>query len=178
MQLISERSDLSKRDAKRIAAKLESVWQKTIEQRKTSNNNPLEELANYLSSATKEQLVGKDSNSKLDELTQEIRKRRQTQTTNPLAQATTMSLNSLIGLVLGRTDLSDFDIDTIIDRLQSLREDFGTQTDKLATQIGNQRSFAPKYGAPRTSNIICLMPIPGNSNKISRLRFRNLLYDS
>jgi hypothetical protein len=134
VQLISDRSDLSQQDVNRIAAKLESVWQKTTSKLPTTGN-PLKEFANYLASATKEELVGKDLSEKLDALIAEMRKRRQAQSTSPITQAGSMGVNSLIGLVMGRKDISDLDLDRIVGQLQTLREHLGEQTDKLATQV-------------------------------------------
>jgi hypothetical protein len=46
-----------------------------------------------------------------------------------------MGVNSLIGLVMGRKDISDLDLDRIVGQLRTLREHLGEQTDKLATQV-------------------------------------------
>ena len=135
IDLISDRSNLSKRDAQRIATKLESVWQKTTSKIESSSN-PITDFANYLKTATKEQLLGTEFGSKLDSLVEEMRKRRRSQSTNPMMQAATMGASSLISVVMGRTDLSDIDVDKIVDQLQTLQGYLGEQTDKLATQVG------------------------------------------
>ena len=135
IDLISDRSNLSKRDAQRIATKLESVWQKTTGKIESSSN-PIANFANYLKTATKEQLLGTEFGSKLDSLVEEMRKRRRSQSTNPMMQAASMGASSLISIVMGRTDLSDIDVDKIVDQLQTLQGYLGEQTDKLATQVG------------------------------------------
>ncbi|MDJ0689601.1 MAG: hypothetical protein QNJ41_13935 [Xenococcaceae cyanobacterium MO_188.B32] len=135
IDLISDRSNLSKKDAERIATKLESVWQKTTSKIKSSGN-PIADFANYLKTATKEQLLGTEFGSKLDSLIEEMQKRRRSQSTNPMMQAATMGGSSLISIVMGRTDLSDLDVDKIVNQLKDLQGYLGEQTDKLATQVG------------------------------------------
>ena len=73
VQLISDRSDISKKDAERIAVKMESVWQKTTG-KKAAKSNPVSDLTSYLKSATKEQLTGTDLGEKLDSLVGEMGK--------------------------------------------------------------------------------------------------------
>jgi nucleoid DNA-binding protein len=133
VQLISDRSDISKQDAERIAAKMESVWQKNTGKH-THSSNPLKNFADYLKSATKEQLTGTEFGGKLDSLTAEMSKNRQS--TSPLTQAATLGMNSLIGMIMGRTDLTDFDVDKIVAQLQKLQGHIGEQTDQIASQVG------------------------------------------
>lgn len=97
VELISDRSDLSKKDVNRIADKLEYVWRKTTNKLKPSSN-PLNDFANYIKTATKEQLTGTDFGSKIDSLIEEIAKNRRSQSTSPLTQAATMSVNSLVSM--------------------------------------------------------------------------------
>ena len=63
--LISDRSDISRKDAERIADKMESVWRKTTRKFVPSGNS-VSDFANYLKSATKEQLTGTEFDGKLD----------------------------------------------------------------------------------------------------------------
>ena len=52
VQLISDRSDISKKDADRIAGKLESVWRKT-HSKVAPSGDPVSSFASYLKSATR-----------------------------------------------------------------------------------------------------------------------------
>ncbi len=135
VQLIRDRSDLSKKDVDRIALKLESVWNKTTSKFKPSGE-PLSELANYIKTATKNQLTGKEFGQKIDSLVNELTKNRHAQTTNPVTQIATVGMNSLVGMVMGRTDLTDIDVDKIVNQLQKLQGHIGEQTNKVASQIG------------------------------------------
>ncbi|AFZ37112.1 hypothetical protein Sta7437_3614 [Stanieria cyanosphaera PCC 7437] len=177
-QLISDRSNLSKRDVERIASKLESIWQKaTNQQPSSSSNNKLGDFANYLKSATKEQLLGSDLSSKLDSLIDEMRKDRENQGVNPTAQTTTLGLNSLMGMILGRTDLSDFDVDKIVAKLQNFKESFSEQTDKVVTQVGIKDSQSRSTIKTDIENYL-LNAYPWQlKQKYLDVEFRDLIYD-
>lgn len=74
VQLVSDRSDLSKKDINRIADKLDGVWHKTTK-KLTPSGDPIAEFTNYIKTATKEQLVGTDFGNKLDSLIDEMAKK-------------------------------------------------------------------------------------------------------
>ena len=71
IQLISDRSDISQADAERIADKLNSVWSKTTSKLAPSSN-PVTGFADYLKTATKEQLTGTDFGSQLNSVVSQI----------------------------------------------------------------------------------------------------------
>jgi nucleoid DNA-binding protein len=72
VQLISDRTDLSKREVERIADRLESVWKNKISSKSSSSGDLVSELSNYLKSATKEELLGSDFSQQLARLKQNI----------------------------------------------------------------------------------------------------------
>ena len=176
VQLISDRSDLSKKDVDRIATKLESVWHKTTS-KLTPSGNPISELANYLKTATKEQLTGTDFGSKLDSLVEEMAKNRRAQSTNPLTQATTVGMNSLVGMVMGRTDLTDIDVDKIVNQLQKLQGHLGEQTDKIASQVGLKETTETTVQKDIRNYLLNAYPWQLKQKNLDR-EFRNLIYDS
>ncbi|MEC4892612.1 MAG: YrzE family protein [Oscillatoria sp. PMC 1051.18] len=133
VNLISDRSDLSKREVEQLANELESVWNRSV--KRLPSKNRLEEFVDYVKSAAPDSLLGPEFNSKLDDLIEELRKRRKAQSTTPMQQAMTLSFNSLIGLVMGRSDISDMSVEKIIDRLQTAKDKFGEQTEQVKSQI-------------------------------------------
>ena len=176
IELISDRSDLSKKDAQRIALKLESVWNKTAN-KFTPSGNPVNEFANYLKTATKEQLTGTDFGSKLDSVVGEISKGGNGGT-NPLVKAAvSFGASSLANIVMGRADLSDFDVDKIVARLSNAGEQLGEKTKEIASQVG-------VTDAPNNSTIkkdidrylINAYPWQLKQKNLDR-QFRNLIYD-
>ncbi|HEY9893099.1 MAG TPA: MFS transporter [Candidatus Sericytochromatia bacterium] len=144
VDLISSRSDLSKRDVNRLADQLEGAWKNTVGQVQPQKDS-MAELVNYLKSAAPTQLLGDQLGQRVDQLIQELGKGRQSQTdqskaqpqaTGPVAQAMTLGVNSLIGMVMGRTDLSDFDVEKVINQLQKLRGVATDQVGKIADKVG------------------------------------------
>lgn len=137
VDLVSDRTDLSKRDVHRIAAKLESVWQKKIKQLPAKSSS-LDDISSFLQTATRDQLLGDDFGGKLDGLVQELKQqnRQKQEGTSPLAQAATIGFNALMGIVMGRTDLSDLDVEKIADRLQTVSQLVGEKTHQVASQMG------------------------------------------
>jgi nucleoid DNA-binding protein len=176
VQLIGDRSDLSKKDAERIATKLESVWRKTTG-KLTPTGNPVNDLADYIKSATREQLTGTDFGNKLDSTVDEMGKRPRSQNNNnPLTEAITLSLNSLVGMVMGRTDLSDFDVNKIVGQLQKLQGSFGEQTDRVASTVGLKKTPENTIKKDIRNYLLDAYPWQLKQNNLDR-EFRSLLYD-
>lgn len=145
------------------------------------------ELVDYLKSATPTQLGGQELTQKLDELTQELRLRRQGQqsqdpqsqeqsSTGPIAQAMTLGVNSLIGMVMGRTDLTDLDVEKVIGQLKKVPGQVGEQA-KLAAS-GGGTSEEP-YSIVRTDveNYLLNTYAWQMKRETVEREFRDVLYD-
>lgn len=171
VQLISDRSDLSRQDINRIADKLDSAWRKY-----TPSGNPLSDLANYLKSATREQLTNTEFGSKLDSLVNEMTKSRTSQTANPLTQAATLGVNSLVGIVMGRTDLSDLDVDKIVNQLNKLTSNLGEPGDRLLETVGLKDSPETTIKKDIKKYLLDAYPWQLKQTNLDR-EFRDVLYD-
>ncbi len=134
IDLVSNRSDLSQRDINRIADKLETVWENVTKKLPTQRDT-LTEVTDFIKSATKEQLLGGELTQKLDRLVEEMRKRRQSENPGMLSHAMTTGLHSMMGMVMGRTDLSSIDIDQIVSQINEIKEKVTEQSDKLANHL-------------------------------------------
>ncbi|ELS05228.1 hypothetical protein Xen7305DRAFT_00049710 [Xenococcus sp. PCC 7305] len=175
VSLISDRSDLSKKDAQRIASKLESVWKKTTD-KLTPSTNPLSDFTNYIKTATKEELLGNDLGSKIDSLIDEIGKKSGSPAINPLTQATTLGLNSLVSMVMGRTDLSDLDVDKIVKQLQKLQGHLSEQTETVTSQLGFTDTAETTIKKDIKNYLLNSYPWQLKPQNLDR-EFRNLIYD-
>ena len=177
IQLISDRSDISKRDAERIADKLDSVWSKTARKLKPSSD-PIGRFTDYVKTATREQLVGTDLGSKIDDLIGEIGKNRSSsQSSNPLMRAaTSFGASSLANLVMGRTDLSDLDVDKIVKQFNQLQGQIGEQTNKVATQVGLKSEPETTVKKDIRYYLEHAYPWQLKQQNLDR-EFRNLIYD-
>ncbi|HEY9599405.1 MAG TPA: MFS transporter, partial [Cyanophyceae cyanobacterium] len=186
VDLASSRTDLSKRDVNRIADQLEAAWNKTVNstvKQLPAPRDAMGELVDYLKSATPGQLIGKEFTQRLDALINELRQNRQSQEQNqqqpagPLAQAMTLGVNSLIGLVMGRTDLSDFDVEHVVGQLKQARDQVSDQAGKLANQVSSKPALPYSTVRADLENYILNTP-PWRLNQPTIEReFRDVLYD-
>ncbi|MBV9385729.1 MAG: MFS transporter [Chroococcidiopsidaceae cyanobacterium CP_BM_ER_R8_30] len=134
VDLVSSRTDLSQRDLNRIVDQLESVWRQVVGRQ--SQPDRLGELVEYLKSVQPGQLNADQFNQKLDQLIAEVRSSRDTEqrsdegTTPGFLQ---QMLNPLIGIVLGRVDLSDLDVEKILTSLSKARSQLSTARSQLST---------------------------------------------
>ena len=175
IQLISDRSDISKKDAERIASKMDSVWCKTTN-KLTPSGNPVSEFTDYLKTATKEQLTGMDFGGKIDALIDEMGKKRRADSTNPLTQVATVGMNSLVGMVMGRTDLSDLDVDKVVTQLNKLQGHLGEQTNKVASSVGIANTPETTVKKDIKNYLLNAYPWQLKQPNLDR-QFRNLIYD-
>ncbi len=141
VKLISDRTDLSKEEVRRLTDQIESVWNETIG--RFNRKDPTHELSEYLKTVQPGKVNTDELNRRLDQLTEEVRRQGQmmqnTQRTQMSAmsnmsqsqvkdeepslvdRAVQMGLSTLMGTVMGRTDLSDLDLEKILGQLQSAK---------------------------------------------------------
>ncbi|MFY7806114.1 MAG: MFS transporter [Limnoraphis robusta] len=142
VDLVSSRTDLSQQEVDRLARQLEAAWNKATSQVPGKNN--FSKFVDYLKSAPRKSLLGEDLSNQLDAVLEEIQKHRPTDSSNPLSQGLMMGFNSLVGLVIGRTDLSDLDAEKVVGQLKQLRGYLGEQKDKVADQLsGEHHPYSP-----------------------------------
>lgn len=165
VKLISDRTDLSKKDANRLVDQLDSVWTETIG--RFQRKDPTQELMEYLKTVQSGQVNTNDLSRRLDQLTEELRRQGQTlqntqqdqmsgmrDTLSSLTQqgskqdqpslvdrAVQMGLSTLMGSVLGRTDLQDLDVEKIIGQIQSARDKVTSGAQKAADKVSS--GFSP-----------------------------------
>ena len=177
IELISDRSDISRKDAERIAAKMESVWNKTTSKFTPSSTvNPVSDFANYLKSATKEQLTGTDFGSKLDSVVGKIGSNN-SNSSNPMVKAAiSFGASSLANIVMGRTDLSDIDVDKIVGQLKSAGQKLGEETEKVAYQAGIKDAPPTTIKKDIDNYLAHAYPWQLQQSNLDR-EFRNLIYD-
>ncbi|MGG6263751.1 MFS transporter [Leptolyngbya sp. AN03gr2] len=175
LRLISERTDLSKRDANRLVDQLDAVWKDTIG-RYQQRKDPTQELVEYLKTVQSGQVNVNDLNRRLDQLTEELRRQGQTlqntqqdqmsgmrdafstmtqqgskpgQSPSLIDRAMQMGFSTLMGTVVGRTDLHDLDVEKIIGQIQTARDKVmsGAQqaTQKVSSNFSPIKSDVENY---------------------------------
>ncbi len=135
VDLVSSRTDLSKKDVNRIAEQLQDAWNQVSKQVQQQPGNGLDRLVDYLTSAKPGELLSEGLGKRLDQLLNEFRQRRQAENPSLQDRAMQMAFNTLLGVVLGRTDLSDLDVEKILGQLKSARDKAAEQADKVASQV-------------------------------------------
>jgi uncharacterized protein YfkK (UPF0435 family) len=195
VDLVSSRTDLSKREVNRIADQLERVWKQTVGQR--AQGDRMSEVIEYLRSTQEGQLNTEEFNRKIDQLIDEIRQSRDSSSQQGTdgggsqggqsglaasVQSLQTSLMPIIGMVMGRTDVSDLNVEKVMNRIKSAQSTaqsvFGEQASKLGSQFGVETSITP-YNTIRTdveNYLLNTYAWQMSSEAIAR-DFRNVLYD-
>ncbi|AFY46954.1 hypothetical protein Nos7524_1060 [Nostoc sp. PCC 7524] len=140
VDLVSSRTDLSRRDVNRIADTLYSVWQQTMGKTQPMQDN-LGELVSYLKLLPPGQTKTDELNAKLDRLMAQIGTTKETEqkaAPGPIQSTLQQGLSALTGIVLGRTDLSDLDVEKIWQALTTAKDKATAQADKLGLPIPSQ----------------------------------------
>lgn len=184
VNLVSSRTDLSKRDINRIVDQLESVWRQVVGQA-VPQQDRMGELINYLKSVQPGQTRTDELNQKLDQLIAEMRSSKeadqgaaQKATPGPIQQTLMSSFNSLMGVAMGRTDLSNIDVEKILSSLLTARDKVTEQADKVAGQAGIKTPALP-YSPIRADveNYLLNTYAWQMTREKSAQEFRDVLYD-
>ncbi|MCC5644715.1 MFS transporter [Nostoc sp. CHAB 5824] len=133
IELVSSRTDLSKKDVNRIADTLYKVWQQVVGQQPPTEDR-LGELMDYLKSLPAGQSKTDELNAKLDRLVAETRGSKeadQKAASGPIQSTIQQGLSALTAVVLGRADLSDLDVEKILGSLTTAKDKVTQQADKL-----------------------------------------------
>ncbi|MEH2141547.1 MFS transporter [Nostoc sp.] len=133
IELVSSRTDLSKKDVSRIADTLYKVWQQVVSQQSPTPDG-LSELTDYLKSVPAGQSKTDELNAKLDRLVAETRDSKQPNqkaAAGPIQSTLQQGLSALTATVLGRSDLPDLDVEKILRSLTTAKDKVTEQADKL-----------------------------------------------
>jgi nucleoid DNA-binding protein len=145
VELVSSRTDLSKKEVRRIADTLYDVWRQTVGSQQgsgssSSGGNGLGDLVDYLKTVTPGQSKTDELEAKLDRVISEMRSQKQDtrdakqkaeEQVGPLQLTMQQALTSLSGIVMGRTDLSDLDVEKILGQITQAKDKATEQADKM-----------------------------------------------
>ncbi|BAZ12172.1 hypothetical protein NIES4071_40000 [Calothrix sp. NIES-4071] len=181
ISLVSDRTDLSKRDANRIADTLYGVWQQVVNQQPQQKDR-LGELVDYLKSLPPGQTRTDELNAKLEALIAETRSAKQSDdkaakeaTPGPIQRTLQQGISTLSGIVLGRTDLSEFDVEKIIGTLSQAKDKVTNQADKLGIPTPSQ-PYSP-IRADVENYLLNTYAWQLKNEKIAQ-EFRDVIYDA
>ena len=174
-KLLSDRTNLSREEAKKVANRLYRVWQ-----RNTGSSQGLSELMAFVASASGAQLASEGLGSRLDTLIRELRqqgsdqssqsKDKKSSSSNPLTMALTQSLNSMVGMIMGKVDLNDIDANKIIGQIKGAQQEIAPSDDSTSDEGGIVRSDVENY--------LHHAFIGELKSDALETNFRNVLYDA
>ncbi|HEY9670342.1 MAG TPA: MFS transporter [Waterburya sp.] len=134
VDLVSSRTDFSKQDVNRIADQLEAAWQQVLGPQQQTDIQT--KLLNFIKSAAPEQLKSDELSAQLGQLVGVGEgKADQSHGNGTMERTMQLGVNTLLGAVLARTDLSDLDVEKISGQLQQLKDKATDQAKTLATQV-------------------------------------------
>ncbi len=184
VDLVSSRTDLSKKDLNRIVDQLEGVWRQVVDQQAPQQDR-MGELVEYLKSVQPGQTKTDELNAKVDQLMAEMRSSKEADQTSaekatpgPLQSSLQQGFSTLMAMVMGRADLSDLDVQTILSSLSKARDKVTEQTDKLADKTGIKSAEVP-YSTIRAdveNYLLNTYSWQMSREKIAQ-EFRDVIYD-
>jgi hypothetical protein len=141
-KLISDRSDLSKREVSQILDQLESTWKQTVG--KLQRPDAFRELVDYLRSTQPGKLIPQGVDQRLDQLLDELRKRRHAQNPSMVTQMLKQDLRTLFddpqaGFEALGNRLSQFDRGTLVALLSSREDISKADAERIISQIERTR---------------------------------------
>jgi hypothetical protein len=158
-KLLSNRTNLAREDAKRLSNRLYRVWKDN-----TGSRQDLSELIALVASASGDQLASKGLGDQLGKLVSELRQQRgqpggmsqaegnndaseDASSPNSFERVASQGLNTLISMVLAKTDLPDVDANKIVSQIKAAQRAISGQAGDIVPQ-----SF--KDAMPSEDNII------------------------
>ena len=174
-KLVSSRTDLSREEVRRIADRLYGSWRKALG--KAPSNDPMTELVDYLKTARPDATISEELGDRLDQLLTEYRQQNRSQQTGPLQQGISNGLNALLGIAMGRIDLSDLSVEKITRQLKQARAQVEGQVDTISRKVGSHQDEPYSVVKADVENYL-LNTYPWQMQP-TRLQteFRNLLFD-
>lgn len=174
VDLVSSRSDLSKRDVNRIVDQLQDAWKQVGT--KAQQPDGIAQLVDYLKSAKSGDLLSDQLASRVEQALGNIGGQNQGQSPTMMSQATTMAVNALMGIVLGRTDISDLDVEKVVAQLKAAKDKVSEQADKVTAQVKGEPIPYSSIRADVENYLLNTYSWQMNSQTIER-EFREVLYD-
>ncbi|MBD0267515.1 MAG: MFS transporter [Cyanobacteria bacterium Co-bin8] len=198
VKLVDSRTDLSRKEINRIADRLYRSWQKAL--MSVPESDSLSEMVSYLKSARPEELVSDKLNQRIDQVMEEMRRQREMDQSNlsnladrvgQVSQGNqggqggqgspglmSQGLNTLMAVVMGRADLSDLDVEKIIQQFKSTRTKLTSQANTLASKVsGEPETPFSVVRADVENYLLNTYPWQMRPERL-RVEFRTVIYDS
>ena len=129
VELLQNRTDLSRQESSRVANRLYRQWQGAL-----SQDGGIDALVDYLRTAKPEQLISERLDRRLDQFLQEYRDQNSGQDQSLLSQGLSQAFNMMTGILMGRVDLSDADVGKLRKQLKDVQSQVSSQANSLMPQ--------------------------------------------
>ncbi len=184
IKLVDDRTDLSNRDRDRIADQLYAVWNRRASRYRGQQSSS--RLSDYLQQATADQLTGSEFKQKLDQLIGAVQNDGSRQQSGQqsgqrsgnsglktaMTQTVSSTLNSMMGIVMGRTDLSDIDVESVVSQLKSAQSQAAEQVGAVASNDDTYNTIREDAKAYLFNTYHWRM----STDRMAR-EFRDIIYD-
>ena len=186
VEMVASRTDLSKQETRRIGDRLYAAWREGLAAQQ--QGSAMQELVDYFKSSKPEQLLGQGIGGRLDQLTEELRRNRNQKSnqgsSSSMVEQATQAFTMLSSVVMGRTDLSDFDLQAVLDQLDSARQEaigqFQTVSEQLPGDLAGDLGLENNPNATRAdveSYLLNAYPWQLKHDDLDE-QFRNVLFDA
>ncbi len=178
-KLLSDRTNLSREETKRVANRLYRVWQ-----RNTGSSQGLGEIMEFVAASSGGQLATEGLRNRLDTLVHELRQQNsqgqkgQSSSSGPVSMALSQGLSSLTGMVMGKLDLSDLDASSIIGQIKSAQKELMYQAGSASPQLKEALPGEDSIIKADVENYLHHAFIGELKSDELENNFRNVLYDA
>lgn len=169
-KLVKRRTDLSNREVKRVANQLYMTWQRSL--KKAPNREPLATLIDYVQTTRPNELTVEQISDRLDQFLNDYRRQSKGQSSALLSQG----FNALMGVIMGRTDLSDLNVEKISSQVKQVKSQLVDQGHKLAQELSNSETRYSVIREDIESYLLNTYPWQLQPERL-KIEFRELLYD-
>lgn len=171
IELLSSRTDFSKKEINQIADRLEESWKRIAGEAGKSDLKG--QLSQVLESLTLEDLNSDALSDKLRQLLGQNSQKDASLTTRVLQ----LGLSAVLGRVLQNADLSDLDVEKAVGQLQTLKQKTLGTIDKLGSQSSTKASKPLSVIQADLENYLLFSPIWELNGNSVKQQFKDVIYD-
>lgn len=171
IDLLSNRTDFSKKDINQIVDRLDSTWKQVAG--KGGKKDLKSQLSSLLKSATPEDLNSKDLAGKLQQLVGQDSQKDASLT----SQALQLGLSTLFSQVLRNVDLSDIDVEKVSGQLQQLKGTVLGKANQAGSRISGKALKPFSVIQADLENYLLFTPAWELNQDAMKQQFKDVIYD-
>jgi hypothetical protein len=173
IDLLSNRTDLSKKDINQIVDRLESTWNQAAG--KTVKKDLPSQISGFLKSVKPEDLNSKNLSAKLQQLIgQDSQKDKDASLTSRAFQ---LGVSALLGKLVRDVDLSDLDVEKVSGQLQKLKGSVLGETGSAEQQTSGRTLKPFSMIQADLENYLLFTPVWELQNDAINRQFKDVIYD-